>query len=541
LKLFAFLLLPAALSLAQNLPDARDLLSRADAAIFTAKTVRLALTKSQDFVGGSPLLGSPFEIEFVRGGKGRAEYRYPVGSGTITLMVFDGTNLWEYHDRGKQYTKSTASAWTFQGEIANIDFGRRPTNILAASYQQDETIAFRGGRVDCYVVLAKYSHPPEPPFANEAMRRVWISKDSELILRDYWEGGEALGTLNRTVTINYTDIETDIPLPDNLFVFQPPPGSKMASPANGVAGAIMGGILGAIPVPRGTLQTKVDPEYSEEARAVGLQGSVILDIEIAPDGHTQNPRVIHGLGMGLDEKAIEIVKQWRYNPAPNINAPILHRVVEVSFRLKPAGPWVLDASEFRAQLVGGAALSKPELRQFAAPDPAVCSAQGYVAASFNIGSDGAPSDIQIAADVADSQRDSVRKAIQSWRFRLATWNGSDVPGSARVLLECHPVQTPVAQSPVYSSGVVVPPAILFKVEPAYTEEARKAKLQGDIGLSLVVEPDGKVSAVQVLRSLGMGLGEQAIGAVMQWRFKAGTKDGKAVRVAVQVTVNFTLL
>jgi outer membrane biosynthesis protein TonB len=39
----------------------------------------------------------------------------------------------------------------------------------------------------------------------------------------------------------------------------------------------------------------------------------------------------------------------------------------------------------------------------------------------------------------------------------------------------------------------------------------------------------------------MGLDEQAIGAVMQWRFKPGTKDGKAVRVSAQVTVNFRLL
>jgi outer membrane biosynthesis protein TonB len=39
----------------------------------------------------------------------------------------------------------------------------------------------------------------------------------------------------------------------------------------------------------------------------------------------------------------------------------------------------------------------------------------------------------------------------------------------------------------------------------------------------------------------MGLDEQAIGAVMQWRFKPGTKDGKPVRVAAQVTVSFRLL
>ncbi|MGA7237975.1 MAG: TonB family protein [Bryobacteraceae bacterium] len=535
MKMFVFLLLPIALSFGQDRPDPRDLLSRADAPIFTAKTVRLAATQSRGFVGSqSP--GSPFKIEFVRGGRGRAEYQFPVGNAPISLTVFDGTYLWEYHDLGKQYTRKPAAAWTFQSEIATIDYGRRSDNILSASYQKDETIVFRGSSVDCYVVLAKYHRAPSVPMANEAMRRVWISKDSELILRDYWEGSENLGTANRAVTTNYTDIQTDIPLPDDLFVFQPPPESKMGPPM------ILGGILGGIPTVRGTLQKKVDPEYSPEARAAGLQGSVILSIEIGPEGHTQNPRVIHGLGMGLDEKAIEAVGHWQYDSVPTPNAPLLHRVVEVLFRLKPAAPWVLDASVFSAQPGGGTgATTKPELRQYAAPDPALCSGQGYLAVNFNIGYDGEPSDIQISADVDGSVRDGVLKTVQSWRFRPATRNGSDSPGVARILLECRPAQTFVAPSQIYSSSVVVQPSLLFRLEPEYSGEARKAKLQGQITLSLIVEPDGKVSGMRIVRPLGMGLDEQAIGAVMQWRFKPGTKDGKPVRVAAQVTVNFRLL
>jgi periplasmic protein TonB len=105
----------------------------------------------------------------------------------------------------------------------------------------------------------------------------------------------------------------------------------------------------------------------------------------------------------------------------------------------------------------------------------------------------------------------------------------------------HPAQTPATAGQIYSGAVVVPPAFLFRLEPEYSEAAHKVKLQGDISLNLIVEPDGKVSGVRILRPLGMGLDEQAIGAVMQWRFKPGTKDGKAVRVSAQVTVNFRLL
>jgi TonB family protein len=539
LKTFAFLLFLAVLSFAQNRPDARDLLSRADMAIFTAKTVRLAASQSHGFVG-SPFLGSPFKIEFIRGGKGRAEYRYPVGDGTITLMVFDGVYLWEYHSLGNQYTKNPESAWKFEGEIATLDYGRRSANILKATYQDDEMVDFRGHPVDCYVVLANYGHaPPSLTVSRTAIRRVWISKDSELILRDYWEGTDGFGGANRTVTTQYTDIATDIPLSDDLFVFQPPPASKVAPPV--VLGGVVGGVVGGLPPVPGMLRTKVDPEYSTEARAAGLQGSVIVSFEISSDGHPQNPRIVHALGMGLDQKAIDAVSQWRYNSDPNPTLALSRRVVEVPFHLKPAGPWGLSASVFSAGGNGEIAdTSKPELLQYAAPDPGVCSAPGFVAADFNIGSDGAPSDIQIATNTTGVARQALLSAFQSWRFRPAASKGTSIPGRARVLLACYPGGAFIPTGPIYSETVVVPPSLLFKVEPEYTEEARKAKLQGQVTIDLTVEPDGTVAGLQTRRRLGMGLDDQATGAVLQWRFNPGTKDGKPVRVRTQVKVGFAL-
>jgi TonB family protein len=533
LRTVTSLIVLASVALAQDRPDARDLLAQGDDPIFTAKTVRLAATKSHGFAGNRPLPGNPFRIEFVRGGKGRAEY---LGSpNPITLIIFDGTTLWEYHRLGNQYTKTPTSAWTFEGEIATLDYGRKPTNILSATYQSDESVDFRGRRVDCYVVLAKYNRSPEPLMGLDVMRRVWISKDSRLILRDYWEGGD-VGDVRRTVTTDYTDIETDIPLPDELFVFQPPVGSKVAAPV------VLGGIIGSIPPPRGTLQKRIAAEYAADARVAGLQGSVILNIEIAPDGHTQNIRILHSLGLGLDEKAIEAVKQWQYDSAASSNAPLLRRVVEVPFRLKPVAPWVLDGSIFNPRQSGSHGIeTKPQLRQYAPPDSAACTPQGYVDVSFDIDSDGVPAGVRVTSDTAADPRDRVIEAVRSWRFRPATREGSNIPGTARVILECHPAETPAVPAQIYSVGVVTPPSLLFKFEPEYSEEARRAKVQGDVNLSIVIEPDGKVSGVRVTKPVGSGLDEQAIGTVMQWRFKPGTKEGKPVRVASQVTVSFRLL
>jgi TonB family protein len=90
-------------------------------------------------------------------------------------------------------------------------------------------------------------------------------------------------------------------------------------------------------------------------------------------------------------------------------------------------------------------------------------------------------------------------------------------------------------------GVVSAPSLLFKVEPEYSEEARKAKWQGTVVLTVIVDELGRPNHVSVQRSLGLGLDQKAIDAVSQWRFKPGQKDGKAVPVIATIEVNFRLL
>jgi protein TonB len=90
-------------------------------------------------------------------------------------------------------------------------------------------------------------------------------------------------------------------------------------------------------------------------------------------------------------------------------------------------------------------------------------------------------------------------------------------------------------------GGVSAPSVLSKVEPEYSEEARKAKWQGTVVLQLVVDEHGLPKDPKVTRSLGLGLDQKAIEAVMKWRFKPGMKDGKAVPVFATIEVNFRLL
>jgi TonB family protein len=79
---------------------------------------------------------------------------------------------------------------------------------------------------------------------------------------------------------------------------------------------------------------KVEPQYTETARAAKFQGTVLLYIEVQPDGRAANIRVQRSLGLGLDEKAIEAVQQWRFKPGTKDGSPVpVAATIEVNFRL----------------------------------------------------------------------------------------------------------------------------------------------------------------------------------------------------------------
>lgn len=85
------------------------------------------------------------------------------------------------------------------------------------------------------------------------------------------------------------------------------------------------------------------------------------------------------------------------------------------------------------------------------------------------------------------------------------------------------------------ANVVSPVACLYCPEPGYTEEARKAKLQGKMLLRVLVGPDGKAQRIQVLQGLGFGLDERAEETIRTWRFSPG-RDASKRPIASWVTV-----
>jgi TonB family protein len=94
---------------------------------------------------------------------------------------------------------------------------------------------------------------------------------------------------------------------------------------------------------------------------------------------------------------------------------------------------------------------------------------------------------------------------------------------------------------ISAAAGMTPPKPLQSPQPEYSEEARIAKIQGTVYISLEVGPDGLARNIQVLQGIGLGLDESAVEAIRQWIFQPGTKDGQPVTVAASVEVNFRLL
>lgn len=103
-----------------------------------------------------------------------------------------------------------------------------------------------------------------------------------------------------------------------------------------------------------------------------------------------------------------------------------------------------------------------------------------------------------------------------------------------------PPPPPENDGPLRVGGDVKAPEVTKRVEPKYTDAARKASLKGVVIVEATIDKHGNVDRVKVIKGLGMGLSEQAIDAVKQWKFRPGTLNGEPVDVLFNLTVNFTL-
>jgi TonB family protein len=318
-----------------------------------------------------------------------------------------------------------------------------------------------------------------------------------------------------------------------VALIPPPPPPNAASPTNSTSAQAVP------PSSRATIVKRVDPEYSDEARAAKLEGVVTVYYEVDPDGSPRAVRVIRGLGMGLDEKAVEAVEHWRFDPPPST----LMESVDVYFDLGTSRSWSLRHAAYTVITEDPAGtkssrVERPVLSHYTPPSSAACpeGARSVVTAYLHIDKKGVPSDVRPGSTPAAL---AVGDAVRSWRFRPAQSNGGARAADGVFTLVCN-LAPPAVTAPARVGGGVSPPSVISQANPDYSEAAMRAKQEGDVQLELTVDADGFATNIRVIRPLGLDLDERAIEALAQWRFNPAVSDGTPVPVVSMVQMVFRL-
>jgi TonB family protein len=165
--------------------------------------------------------------------------------------------------------------------------------------------------------------------------------------------------------------------------------------------------------------SKVGPEYSEQARIGRLQGTVIVRVAIGPDGIPDNVRVVKSLGLGLDQKAVDCVWQWRFQPeTSNGEAISSNTTAEVDFRIMtdPTEGHLISA---KFDVPTGA--HPPFLLR--AKFPRAFESSSPVTILFEVSEDGSVAFVRAKATVTSEWQHDLIEALGEWKFKPAMKDG----------------------------------------------------------------------------------------------------------------------
>jgi TonB family protein len=155
---------------------------------------------------------------------------------------------------------------------------------------------------------------------------------------------------------------------------------------------------------------------------------------------------------------------------------------------------------------------------------------------------GGPEQVLAGAGLTSTLTPRVKAILDSERERKMLTRRVVALVLAAAVAIALPLSAMQVERKVYKIGNgVTAPKLVHKQEPEYTQEARDAKIEGSVVLSIVIEADGVIVDAQVERGLEDGLDRNAVTAVRQWVFRPAEKDGAPVAVSARVEINFRLL
>jgi TonB family protein len=185
--------------------------------------------------------------------------------------------------------------------------------------------------------------------------------------------------------------------------------------------------------------SKVDPSYSKLAMAAWYSGTVVVQIVVGSGGVPRDFRILRSLGLGLDEKALEAVKQWGFQPGTKEGQPVnVLATIEVNFRMGSSSVphWRLSRVAFHSPQHATA----PALVEYKHPQAHLYKNPGDWLAriEFDVDEQGRVQNSTIGEDpiqpagpgIESAMKKDVLTAAKHWRFTPAQESGKAVSSTA---------------------------------------------------------------------------------------------------------------
>lgn len=234
-----------------------------------------------------------------------------------------------------------------------------------------------------------------------------------------------------------------------------------------------------------------EPQYTQQARDAKFSGNILVYLWVDKNGHPSHVRVVKGAGLGLDEKAVEAVRQYQFKPATLDGNPVtVDLYVDVAFRIMGDAPPTQTATSPSTVLIG-----VPR------------SSTGQPAQSFKV-------------DIADASSPNPVVKVLTPPFTETA--------------------QPQSGSGAHVTAAVMAGNLISHVNPVIPEIAKKAKMNGQVVLHAIIGKDGKMQSLTVASSTNPIFNNSALDAVRQWTYKPYLLNGNPTEVDTTITVNYAL-
>jgi len=329
--------------------------------------------------------------------------------------------------------------------------------------------------------------------------------------------------------------------------------------------------IGEIKAPR--LLKRVEVVYPEDARKARVEGVVIVEVTTDTFGRVRTVKILRSIPM-LDQAAIDAVRQWIFEPRLFGGKPReMIFTTTVTFQIKEGQP------SARAEVTKGEELPRvkpiritteiqqPKMIKWVSPGypqiARLARVEGTVIVEATTDIYGRVQTVKVLRSIPLLDQ-AAMDAVRQWVYEPFLVNGKpreicltttvvfeldEEEGEAKVggilggvvggVIGKEEVAKLMQLPPVKIEGGLQEPQKLKSVDPVYPEEAKNARIQGEVMLEVEIDIYGRVMYIRVLRSIP-ALDQAAMDAVRQWIYQPLIVDGKPRRAIFPVTVNFVL-